>query len=209
VDPGDYTVKVNVGSREGTTTVRVQDDPRVTMSDADRAAKWAALDRLAPKLRAVVMAQRAIQPMRTAVANEVEAWKRPGPNKPPENVIKAGEALLANIDAVYPNFGTPPSEAPGLGDAGPPLVERPPAYPQRMLQLYAAIANYSGPPTAWQKEQVDLLTGPKADEIAGSVKKLQEELAALNKMMNDAGVPHIAVQAPGGGRGAGRPPEEP
>jgi hypothetical protein len=206
VDPGEYTVKVTVGTREATTTVTVQEDPRVTISNADRAAKWAALDELAPKLRAVVMAQRTIQPMRTAVANQIEAWKRPGASRPPEHVQKAAEALLAGIDAAYPDFGTPPAEQRGLGDAGPPLVERPAPYPQRMLQLYAAIANQSAAPTAWQKAQVDLLAGPKADQIAGGVKKLSEELAALNKLMNEAGVPHIVVQT-GGGRGGGPRPE--
>jgi photosystem II stability/assembly factor-like uncharacterized protein len=204
VDPGEYTVKVSVGSREGTTTVKVQEDPRVTISDADRAAKRAALDKLGPKLRAVVLAQRTIQPMRTAVNNQLEGWKRPNATKPPENVLKAAEALLANIDAAYPNFGTPPSEQAGLGDAGPPLVERPTPYPQRMTQLYAAIANQSAAPTAWQTQQVELLTG-RADEVAGSVTKLSEELAALNKLMNEAGVPHITVPAGGGGRGGGRP----
>ena len=205
VDPGDYTVKISVGSREATTTVRVQEDPRVTTSDADRAAKWAALDRLGPKLRAVVLAQRSIQPMRTAVANQVEAWKRPNATKPQENVLKAAETLLADIDVAYPNFGTPPAEQPGLGDAGPPLVERPAAYPQRMLQLYAAIANQSAAPTAWQQAQVDVLAGARADEIAGSVKALSDGLAALNKLMNDAGVPHIVVPSGGGGRAGQRP----
>ena len=203
VDPGDYTVKISVGSREASTTVKVLEDPRVTISDADRAAKWAALERLAPKMRPVVMAQRAIQPMRTAVANQIDAWKRPNATKPPEHVQKAADTLLANIDAVYPSFGTPPSEALGLGDAGPPMVERPAPYPQRMLQVYAAIANQSAAPTAWQLSQVDLLTS-KADDLAASVKKLSDELAALNKLMNEAGVPHITVPTGGGGRG-GRP----
>jgi photosystem II stability/assembly factor-like uncharacterized protein len=204
VDPGDYTVTISVGGREATTTVKVQEDPRITISDADRAAKWAAIDKLAPKLRAVVMAQRSIQPMRTAVNSQIDAWKRPGATKPPENVAKAAEALLAGIDAAYPDFGTPPSEQLGLGDAGPPLVERPPAYPQRMMQLYAAIANQSAAPTAWQAQQVELLTS-KGDEVAGSVKKLSDELAALNKLMNEAGIPHISVPSGGGGRGSARP----
>ena len=43
VEPGDYTVKIAVGGKEATTTVAVQEDPRITMTDADRAAKQAAL----------------------------------------------------------------------------------------------------------------------------------------------------------------------
>jgi photosystem II stability/assembly factor-like uncharacterized protein len=204
VDPGEYTFKVSVGTLEASGTVTVQEDPRVTMSDVDRAARWAVLNKLMPKMRPVILAQRTIQPMRTAVANQIEAWKRPGAAAPPGHVTQAAETLLANIDAAYPNFGTPPSEALGLGDAGPPMVERPAPYPQRMQQLFAAISNQSAAPTAWQVQQVELVTG-KADEVAGSVKKLQDELAALNTLMNEAGVPHITVPQGGGGRGSGRP----
>jgi photosystem II stability/assembly factor-like uncharacterized protein len=206
VDPGDYTITVTVGKREAKGTVTVQEDPRVTMTAADRAAKWAALDKLMPTMRPVILAQRSIQPMRTAVNSQIEAWKRPDATAPPENVKKAAEALLASIDAAYPYFGTPPAEALGPGDAGPPLVERPAAYPQRMQQLYAAISNTSAAPTAWQVQQVEIVTA-RADELAASVKKLEEELAALNKLMNEAGVPHITVAQSGSGRGAGRPEE--
>jgi hypothetical protein len=119
-------------------------------------------------------------------------------------VQKAGEALLKKIDDLYPNFGTPPSEQRGLGDAGPPLVQRPTPYSQRLTQLYAAIVNMSAAPTAWQNEQVALLTA-KADELAPQVRALAEELGALNKLMNEAGVPHISL-APAGGRPGGRQP---
>jgi photosystem II stability/assembly factor-like uncharacterized protein len=203
VEPGDYTVKIAVGGKEATTTVTVQEDPRVMMTDADRAAKQATLARLMPKLGPMVTAQRSIQQMRQSLSTAMEGWKRPNA-RIPENVQKAGEALLKKIDDLYPNFGTPPSEARGLGDAGPPLVDRPTPYSQRMTQLFAAISNMSAAPTAWQNEQVTLLTA-KADELVPQVRALSDELAALNKLMNEAGVPHISV-GPGGGRPGGRQP---
>jgi hypothetical protein len=203
VDPGTYTVKIAVGGQEATTTVAVQEDPRVTMSDADRAARRDALARLMPKLGPMVAAQRSIQQMRQSLSSAMEGWKRPGA-RVPEHVQKAGEALLKRIDDLYPNFGTPPSEQRGLGDAGPPLVERQTPYAQRMTQLYGAIVNMSAAPTAWQNDQVALLTA-KADELVPQVRALGEELAALNTLMNEAGVPHISV-GPGGGRPGGRQP---
>ena len=156
-----------------------------------------------PKVGPMVTAQRSMTQMRQALSTAMEGWKRPGA-RIPENVQKAGEALLKKIDDLYPNFGTPPSEQPGLGDAGPPIVERPTPYSQRLTQLYGAIANVSTAPTAWQNEQVTLLTA-KADELVPAVRALSDELGALNKLMNEAGVPHIMV-APGGGRPGGRQP---
>ena len=200
VDPGAYTVTVSAGSASARGTAVVRDDPRVTMTDADRAARWAVLNQLMPKAGPLVTAQRTITELRTTVASRLEAWKRPGPGRPPENVQKAGEALLQKIDAIYASFATPPSEALGLGDAGPPLVERPTPYPNRMLMLYGQVANYSGPPTAWQREEATLLAA-KADELVAAVQGLvQTDLAALNRLMNESGVPHISPPVIGGGR---------
>jgi len=66
------------------------------------------------------------------------------------------------------------------------------------------IESYTAAPTAWQLDQIRVLQG-KLNEAQAAARRVQDELPALNKMMNDAGIPHIA--APGGGRpGAGGPP---
>jgi hypothetical protein len=75
-------------------------------------------------------------------------------------------------------------------------VDRGPTLVQRLLGLYNQIANYSAPPTAWQLEQIDILT-KRTTEVNGRVRQLVEtDLAALNKAMNEAGIPHIAVRQP-------------
>lgn len=203
VEPGEYTVTVGVGSKEASTTVTVREDPRVTMTPADRAARRAALDALTPHVGAMVVAQRTVQQMHQAVNAAVEGWKRPG-SRVPDNVRQAGEALLKKLVDIYPNFGTPPDEQRPLGDAGPPLVVRPTPYSQRLLQLYGAISNYSAAPTAWQQEQVQLLTA-KAKELVDAVRALEKDLEALNGLMNQANLPHIVPGGPGG-RGGSRQP---
>jgi hypothetical protein len=177
--------------------VVVEEDPRVTVTAADRTARMAALEKLMPRIGPMVTAQRTIQQMRQTLSSAMEGWKRPAA-RVPENVQQAGEALLKKIDDLYPNFGTPPSEARGLGDAGPPLVQRPTPYSQRLTQLYSSIVNVSTAPTAWQTEQIALLVA-KADELVPQVRALGDDLAALNRLMNEAGVPHISV-GPAGGR---------
>jgi hypothetical protein len=138
--------------------------------------------------------------LRPLLNTQVENAKRPT-SRLPEPVKKALEDLLKKVDEVYPQFGTLPAEERGLGAAGPPLVERPPTVPARFQQLYRAVAEQNDAPTDWQNRQADLLL-PKVDALLGSVRGLMADLAALNKLMNESGVPHIAVEAGGPGRGA-------
>ena len=93
-----------------------------------------------------------------------------------------------------------------MGDAGPSLVQRPPSIPSRVQQLYRAVAEQSDAPTEWQKQQADILL-PKVDELLTAVRGLMTDLAALNKQMNEAGVPHIQIET-GGGAGGRRPRPE-
>ncbi len=199
VDPGAYTVKVTAGGQEATQTVAINEDPRVTMTAADRTARREALDKLMPLAGPVITAQRTIVALRASLVSEMDAWKRPGAAQVPENVRKAADEFLAKIDEVYPSFATLPSEQAGLGDAGPPLVERPPAISMRLLQLYGALNNTSLPPTAAQLRDIEKVSA-RAGALVARVRTLTEsDLAALNTLMNEAGVAHIARPTIGGG----------
>jgi photosystem II stability/assembly factor-like uncharacterized protein len=223
VDPGEFTVKIAVvtasdgpGAQSGGTTkwemskpLKVEEDPRVSLSDADRAARRQALGQLTPLVASAGMAQRQLTALRTNLSSAIEGWKRPGSNRVSEDIRKKAEELLKKTDDLYPEFGTPPSEVQPLGNAGPPLVERPQPLPMRVRMLSFAIEGYSAPPTATDLEEIKVLTGlvkTAAEKVRALV---NEDLAALNKMMRDSGVPYISAQAPAEGGGVRRPPEEP
>ena len=57
VDPGDYTVKIKLGDREMSKSLKVVDDPRVVFSAEDRAKKKAALAKLQPLIVQASLAQ--------------------------------------------------------------------------------------------------------------------------------------------------------
>jgi len=80
------------------------------------------------------------------------------------------------------------------------LVYTPPAITVRITQLLGGIENYAAAPTAWQLDQIKVLQTMLTTASAESRKLTQEDLPALNKMMNEAGVPHIAI--PRGGSAA-------
>ena len=212
VEPGVYTVKVTLGKNQQMKTVAVQEDPRITISAEDRAARLQALTQLSHMVATATISQRSMTSLYTSLNNLVEGWKRRGASKPPENVQKAAEDLLKQVKENCKKFANPAQcgeRAGALGAAGPPLTFTPPAITQRLGQLLGGIESYTAAPTAWQLDQIKLLDG-MLKEASGSARKLAtEDLAALNKMMNEAGVPHITVPNAGRGRGEGRTEYDP
>ena len=106
------------------------------------------------------------------------------------------------MDELHGKFVTPRQP---LGSAGPPFVYTPPPFPQRAGRLSSAIEGYTAAPTTQQNDELETLA-KLLGEAAEKLKKLvDEDLARLNKMMNEAGIPHISVAPPAppvGGRRA-------
>jgi hypothetical protein len=204
VEPGDYIVKVSVGSLEQSKPVTVEEDPRITLTAEDRAARRQALDQLAHMGSQAVAQRRAMMAMRRSLSEAVEGWKRPAAAKPPEAIQKQAEDLLKRTEETCKKFGTPAQcgeRGPSMGNAGPALVYTPPPVTNRVLQLLGGIENYAAAPTATQLDQIKILQGLLQADSAESRKLVQEDLPALNRAMAAAGVPYIAVPR-GGGREA-------
>ena len=201
VEPGTYSVKVAVAKVEQTKTVTVEEDPRIAIAPEERVARRQALDQLAQMATTAVAARRSITGMRRSLNDAIEAWKKTGATKPPENIQKSAEDLLKRTEDTCRKFGTPQQcgeKANPLGTAGPPLIYMPPAITQRVLQLMGGIENYAAAPSATQLEQIKILQGLLASASVDSRKLTQEDLPALNKMMNEAGVPFITIPRAGG-----------
>ena len=206
VEPGDYTVKVKLGDKELSKSLKVVDDPRIIFSTEDRAKKRAALVKLQPLVVQATAAQTTIVGLRANLNTAIEAWKRPGAQPIPENIKKSADDMLKKIDSVYVNWGTPPALASNISSAGPPLVELPTPLNQRVSQLMFTIDGESNAPTDWELSQIDILS-KKIPGASDEVRKLvSEDLAALNNMMIEAKIPYIQAPTPGGGGGGGRRP---
>jgi hypothetical protein len=188
----------------------VEEDPRVTISAADRAARRKAINELGPIVREAVVAQRGIQQLRQNMNTALESWKRPAPGamRVPENVQKAGEELLKKIDEIYPTFGQIPTAAAQLGAAGPPAVEQPIPITTRLTQVAGAIESVTQAPSARQLEDIATYGAIIREKAPLVLKLVTEDLANLNKLMREANLPYINPPAGMGGRGGGRPPQE-
>jgi len=206
VDPGVYTVKFNYGGKDYTKTVTVEEDPRIQISDSDRAARRKAIEDLQALQQQASQAQRTVTGIRTAVRNAMDTWR--GPTSVPANIRQAAEKLMKDSEAVCKKFASLQqcglAAAQQLGTAGPALEEQETTISQRIGAVLGQIEGMTVPVNAWQLEQINVIKGllePAAQEAG----KLPEQLNALNKLMNEAGIPHI--RAAGGGGPGGGPPD--
>ncbi|MBI3693425.1 MAG: hypothetical protein HY238_01100, partial [Acidobacteria bacterium] len=200
VEPGEYAVKVAAGQNQMSKPVKVEEDPRINISAADRAARHQALMELYEMYKTADRSQKSITWLKTQLTAAMDSWKRPGAPKIPDTVQKAADALAKQVDDVHGKFVAPPQ---GRGAAGPPLEYRPPTIPQRIGRLMFAIEGYTAAPTAQQKEDLGVVSKLLVEASARVNKLAEEDLAALNTLMNEAGVPHIGLNEPAG------PPEPP
>ncbi len=190
VDPGTYTVKISAQKAEAIKKVEVEEDPRITISPADRAARRSALDRAYELARTADRGRRTVVELKTALTGATEAWKKPGAPAIPEDIRKAAEELAKHVDEVHGKFVPP--QLP-LGWAGPPPVYTPPTLPQRANRLLGALDGYTAAPTAQQLEELQVISGLLEETMERLKKLVDVDLAELNRMMNAAGIPHIRV----------------
>lgn len=203
VEPGDYTVKVTLGDQSDTKTVHVEEDPRIQISPEDRAKRHDALMKGFALSRDLITVQQQIVSLKTSLDATMTAWKQRPPNaRIPESVQKAADDFSKQVNEVAGHFVNPPLLNEEQGSAAPPLVNYPPTLGQRINQVYGGIQSVTAAPTPDELADLAVLTKELNDLKPQIQKLINEGLPALNKQMNDAGIPHIIItQAPAGGGG--------
>jgi len=166
------------------------------LSAEDRAARRAAIEQLYAMAKSADTDRKTIVGIQTALKTARENWKKeagkPNSTKIPDDIVKAADELQKKVDLVAAKYQR---EQQGLGNAGPPPEWKPDPLPSQVRNLMEDLDDFAAAPGAQQKEKLAELT-PLVSGASAEVKKIvDEDLAALNKKMNDAGIPHI-VPAP-------------
>jgi len=211
VEPGEYTIKIKAGDKEASQKVIVEEDTRIVISAADRSARREMIDQLYPMVKTTDKDRKTIEGIQTALKTAREQWKKdagkPDTTKIPDDIVKAADELQRKVDAIAEKFIR---EREGLGNAGPPFEWKPDPLPNQVQDLLDDLDGFAAAPSAHQKEKLAELT-PLVNDASMQAKKIaEEELPALNKKMNDAGIPHIVPAPPQtrGGRGSEEESEE-
>ena len=198
VDPGEYTIRVKAVEREASQKVTVEEDPRTTLSPAARVARRAALDELYAMAKTASADRKRILALQSALKDTQAQWKKEADQKNgvkiPENIQTQTEELLKRVNDLAKKYHR---EREGLGNAGPPLEWLAAPLPSQAQGLMEDIDGFAASPGQQQTEKIAELK-PQVSESSALVKKLlEEDLPALNKKMNEAGVPHIVPNLDG------------
>jgi photosystem II stability/assembly factor-like uncharacterized protein len=197
VEPGEYTIKIKAGDKEATQKVTVEADPRLPLNAEDRVARRAAIDQLYAMAKSTDKDRKTILGIQSALKSARESWKKEADKKDglkiPAEIVKSADDLQKKVNDVALKYQR---EQQGLGNAGPPFEWRPDPLPSQVQDLMQDLDEFAAAPGGQQKEKLAELT-PLVANASAQVKKISDEdLPALNKRMNDAGIPHIVPTPP-------------
>jgi photosystem II stability/assembly factor-like uncharacterized protein len=209
VEPGEYTIKIKAGSKEESQKVVVEDDPRLQISPADRTARSEAIQQLYAMAKTADKDRKTIEGIKEGLKAAREQWKKdadkPDATKIPAEIQKAAEELQKKVDAVAEKYVR---EREGLGNAGPAFEWKPDPLPQQVQGLLRELDGFWAAPGGQEKDKLAELPSLLNDASAQVKKIAEEDLPALNKKMNDAGIPHIVPVQPQRPVGRGGDAEE-
>jgi photosystem II stability/assembly factor-like uncharacterized protein len=171
VDPGEYVARLTVNGEEFTTPVVVDADPLVTTTAEDRA-----------KRRTVVASVLALQG-KTEPAS-VRA----------ESASDQLAALRKSVDAFAPAPAVVKSAAKDAAEQAAKIKTELARVNRSTTQLFGQISGSPFLPTDTQRLELEDLSKEFADQSAALTTLLTTTLPALDKQLNDAGVPRIIVK---------------
>jgi hypothetical protein len=197
-EPGEYTIKIKANGKEQTQRVVVEEDARIVMSPADRAARHEAIAQLYALEKTTAKERKTIEGLQTALKATRDKWKaeagKPNAPKVPDEIQQAALDLQKKVDLLAEKYVR---EQQGLGNAGPPFEWKPDPLPDQVQGLLGDLDGFGAAPGEQQKEKLAELT-PLVSAASAELKKIMEEdLPALNKKMNEAGIPFIVPAAEG------------
>lgn len=182
--PGTYTVKVAVGEHEATQTVRVEDDPRIEISAADRKAQFDALQRMAKLAQEMDRGHKKAADLIKQVSVLQKSLKKS--KDVPETVTTAVDALFEKAEGVEKKLTRRMARF-------DPSQERPLFF--RLAMIYRALDGYTEAPSTDQLQRIDAY----AEELHGQLNALKEvvetDVPNLNRLLQENHVSRITTAA--------------
>src|SRR4029077_17114611 len=117
---------------------------------------------------------------------------KPDAPKIPDEIQKAADELQKKADKVAEKFAR---EREGRGIAAPTFEWKPEPLPDQVQGLLQDLDGFAAAPGGQQKEKLAELSPLVSDASAQDKNLVAADLRALNKKMNDAGIPPIVPKA--------------
>ena len=179
--PGLYTVRITAGSLQDSTTVRVQDDPRINVSLAVRLAHRDALlglGGLMARLDQVHQTAEGIKEQLGLLSESLEDIEVP------DAVSSLVESTREHVDDLEARL----ARSGGFGGATPrPLSSR-------MTRVYRNLASYTESPNAFQLQRVESYNRELEDLVLELNQLIANEIATLNSTIDQQGIQRIVIR---------------
>ena len=195
VQPGVYVVKVSAGDKTATTSVTVQEDPRIQIVEADRGKLNEAIGKAYRLQKSAEAARKTMQSLKTQITTLQSSLKDNSEVSKPVNdaVQKVSEGLAA----IQKKLATAPD---GSGGAGPALPDEPRPLLNQINGVANGLDSYTAAPTADELVRIDDLSKQLKDLLAELNKFIGEDIANLNRQLRDSGLqflnPGKAIEPP-------------
>jgi len=190
VEPGTYTVKIDLGSQSQTEPVKVQQDPRIEITPAALAARQAAVMRLYRLLQNAHTGAMKIAGLKKSIDTALASWKQKGAPKIPGAILSQAETLSKKVNDLQGKFML---ARPAGGFAAYILHRPPPPLPTEIGQLMYDLDSYSAAPSTTQNARIAELTKETDAALRSLDAIVSIDLARLNQALNKAGVPRITA----------------
>jgi photosystem II stability/assembly factor-like uncharacterized protein len=178
--PGEYRVTLVAEGVESVKTLKVEGDPRIDVTLAERKAQHDALMRLYKLTPLLAQAQSTLDALQKQLRDaEADLKKVPGAPAP---LAEAFKAALKETDDIRKELAGDPS----LGFQGMMSTVR-----GRLLSVGRSISGYTGAPTERQVREIDVNEKKLLDLVGRINKIIDQDIPRLNQMMNENNIPYL------------------
>ncbi|MFN3648252.1 MAG: VPS10 domain-containing protein [Armatimonadota bacterium] len=191
VDPGTYTVTVTAGDQSASGPVVVEEDPRLEITPAERAAWRQALDEAGKLWVRAGMAGDAVRTLHTRLTElKTSLARREGTPKEVLDTVNSLQERVAKLNEQMFGLPTP------LGFAGAPLADEPDPISSRASRPYFLFGSYTAPPTPQQRAQMERAARELGAFVVTLNGIIEKEIPALNRLMFDHGIARLENESP-------------
>lgn len=154
VEPGTYRITVFAGEERRSKDVIVEEDPRITIAETDRAARYNAIMRTYELSGTALLSFQKIRGVDESLKKTLEFWRRPGVPSIPAEIRRRAADFSKNVNEL--------------------LVRRLPMIARRLGRLGSDLEGNTAAPTVAQIEELESLAA-SVKETAAAVDELVEK----------------------------------
>ncbi|MCS7313511.1 MAG: hypothetical protein NZ742_11475, partial [Acidobacteria bacterium] len=185
--PGDYTVRLVVGDRSVAKPLRVRLEPDLDVPWDALRAQWETAMRVQDMVSSINDVLRTLDSLEQQ-AKALQQTLRSQLPKTPEAVSKTLEDLLRRVDEIRKPLVRDPELT--YYQAAPQLLEK-------LGYLLGIVEQANAAPTRHQMEYLQQLETPYKSAMDAAHRFLKEEVPAVNRTLQQNGVPTLLVSDPG------------